>query len=161
MQNLVMHERLVDEPERPRGPLAMSRLNHSAVRFLIVGGIAFVLDFSLLALLHGELHWPLWLSTGIAFIIGFAFSYTAQRIFSFNSLAPHGPALVRYTVLVGFNALATIGIVALINTSAFGWGGGKVIATAVTTLWNYFAYRYWVFASPSRSKPTPNGITDL
>ncbi len=123
-------------------------VNHSAVRYLVAGGLAFLVDVGVLALLRQVLDWPLWLATGVAFIASFFFTYSIQRIFSFESNAAHGAALLKYAALVGFNTMAVVGIVALFNTTPIGWLGGKVIATAVSTVWNYFAYRYWVFAQP-------------
>lgn len=122
--------------------------SHSAVRYLFAGGLSFLVDFGLLALLHEVLFWPVWLASGVSFLVSFAFTYTIQRYFSFNSLSPHGRALVRYALLVVFNTLATVAIVSLVNVSPLSWAGGKVIATVATTAWNYFAYRYWVFATP-------------
>lgn len=127
----------------------------SVVRYLIAGGLSFLVDFGLLALLHTVFDWPVWLATGVAFLVSFAFTYTIQRMFSFMSRAPHGRALVRYTILVAFNTLATVGIVSLVDASVLGWAGGKVIATIVTTVWNYFAYKYWVFAFDRRDVAAP------
>lgn len=123
-------------------------VNHSAVRYLVAGGLAFIVDVGILALLRQVLDWPLWLATGVAFVTSFFFTYSIQRIFSFESNAPHGVALLKYAVLVGFNTIAVVGIVGLFDATPIGWLGGKVIATAVSTVWNYFAYRYWVFAGP-------------
>ncbi|WP_157962347.1 GtrA family protein [Homoserinimonas sp. OAct 916] len=122
-------------------------VNHSATRYLLAGGAAFLVDLGILALLKLVLLWPLWLATGTAFLVSFFFTYSIQRVFAFTSQSPHGQALVRYAILVAFNTLATILIVGWVNDSPVGWVGGKVIATAVTTVWNYFIYRYWVFAS--------------
>ena len=76
-------------------------------------------------------------------------------MFSFSSRAPHGSALVRYAVLVAFNTVATVLIVAGVNDTVLGGIGGKVIATAVTTVWNYFIYRYWVFAFSEAETSAP------
>lgn len=122
--------------------------SHSAVRYLFAGGLSFLVDFGILALLHEVFGWPVWLASGVSFLVSFAFTYTIQRYFSFSSRTPHGRALVRYTILVIFNTLATVAIVSLVNVSPLSWAGGKIIATVVTTTWNYFAYRYWVFATP-------------
>ena len=135
---------------RPRGGLR-ALFDHSAVRDLGAGGLAFLVDFGLLALLHGVLGVATWLAAALAFVISFAFTYTIQRMFSFGSQVPHGPALLKYTLLVAVNTVATAVIVALVDQSPLSWAGGKIIATCVTTVWNYFAYRYWVFAEPRRS----------
>jgi hypothetical protein len=84
------------------------------------------------------------------FIVSFAFTYSIQRWFTFGSQTPHGPALVKYTILVAFNTVATAAIVGLIDLTPAGWVVGKVVATVATTVWNYFVYRYWVFADRSR-----------
>jgi putative flippase GtrA len=157
--------RSVDVPEsverqpsesKPRSAFSSVRSN-TAIRYLIAGGLSFIVDFGLLAVLHDLVGLPVWLATGIAFLVSFAFTYTIQRVFSFESRAPHGRALVKYTILVAFNTLATVAIVSLLNGTALSWGGGKVVATVVTTCWNYFVYKYWVFAerTPVRSPAAP------
>lgn len=133
-------------------PKLTSRLRplarNSALRYLAAGGLAFLFDLGLLAFLKNILDWPLWLATSTAFLASFAFTYSIQRFLAFNTGSPHGVALLKYAVLVAFNTIATVGIVALIDMTPLGWVAGKVIATAATTLWNYFAYRYWVFRGP-------------
>jgi putative flippase GtrA len=121
-------------------------VNHSGTRYLVIGGASFLIDFGLLAVLHQFLSWPLWLATGSAFLASFVFNYSLQRTFSFGSNAKHAGTLVKYVLLLGFNTLATIGIVAMVDQTTLGWGWGKIAATVVTTAWNYFAYRFWVFA---------------
>ena len=118
------------------------------------------MDLGLLALFHEVFGWPTWLSAGLAFIISFAFTYTIQRWFTFGSQAPHGRALFRYTALVAFNTLATAAIVGLIDLTPAGWVVGKVAATALTTIWNYFAYRYWVFADRSLEREVQTCTTE-
>jgi putative flippase GtrA len=126
---------------------------HSAVRYLFIGGLSFLVDFGILAVLHTLFGVPVWLATAIAFLASFAFNYTLQRAFSFSSRASHGRTLAKYVALVVFNTAATVLIVALLEGSALGWGGGKVAATVATTVWNYFAYRYWVFVdAPSQGE---------
>jgi putative flippase GtrA len=118
---------------------------HSIVRYLIVGGLSFIIDFGLIYVLHVILNWQLWLATAVAFLTSFVFNYTMQRAFSFTSRAPHGSALVKYAVLVAANTIVTVVIVDLLNETAVGWAWGKVISTAVTTVSNYIVYRRWIF----------------
>ncbi|WP_166790865.1 GtrA family protein [Cryobacterium mannosilyticum] len=135
----------MDDGATERSPFGRL-IRHSASRYLFAGGLAFLVDVGILALLRNILEWPLWLATGVAFVVSFFFTYTIQRLFSFESTAAHGGALFRYAVLVGFNTVAVVIIVTAINPTPIGWLGGKVIATVMSTVWNYFAYRYWVFA---------------
>ena len=124
-------------------------LSHSAVRYLVAGGAAFLVDFGLLWLLSEGAGWPLWLATGTAFLLSFFFTYTVQRVFAFESQSPHGVAILKYALLVAFNTVASVGIVALFEATGPGWAVGKVVSTIVLVIWNYFAYRYWVFAGPT------------
>ena len=125
-----------------------SFVNHSATRYLVIGGASFLIDFGLLAIFFQGFGWPLWLATGAAFLMSFVFNYLLQRAFSFSSQATHAIALVKYLSLLAINTAATIGIVWLIDSTSWGWGAGKIVATVITTGWNYFVYRYWVFANP-------------
>lgn len=146
------------EPGRSSHWLA-AFFGHSAVRYLLVGGSAFLLDLGLLALFHEVLGLPVWVATGLAFVLSFIYTFTVQRAFSFGGDAPHGQALFRYSALVGFNTIATMGIVTLLSATPLGWAGGKVISTVLSTIWNYFAYRYWVFAAPrSDSDSAPDAL---
>lgn len=118
---------------------------NSALRYLAVGGTSFLVDFGLLYVFHELVGIRLWISTGIAFLASFFFNFTFQKIFAFSSKANRGWSLVKYILLVGFNTIATIGIVALLYTY-IGWELAKVISTVLTTVWNYLAYRYVVFS---------------
>ncbi len=142
------------EPARQRSFLR-AFFGHSAVRYLLVGGSAFVLDLALLGVFHEILGLPVWLATGLAFVLSFIYTFTMQRAFSFGGSSPHGQSLFRYSALVVFNTVATMGIVTLASATPLGWAGGKFLATAASTVWNYFAYRYWVFAA-KRTAETPS-----
>jgi len=137
-------------PQPPAHSRIRAIANHSAARYLVIGGASFLVDFGLLALFFQGFGWPLWIATGTAFLASFVFNYYLQRVFSFGSQASHASALGKYITLLAFNTLATIGIVWLVDLTGWGWGAGKFTATVVTTGWNYFVYRYWVFAQPKR-----------
>ncbi|MFJ4224660.1 GtrA family protein [Microbacterium sp. NPDC089695] len=119
---------------------------HDAVRYLMVGGFCFVVDVFLLWLAHDVLGVPLPIATTVAFLASFAVTYTAQRVIAFASDSRVVPSVARYTALVAFNTVATTGIVWAVDALGAGWLTGKVIAVVATTVWNYFAYRHWVFS---------------
>ncbi|WP_171905270.1 GtrA family protein [Cellulosimicrobium cellulans] len=132
-------------------------LGHSAFRYLLVGGFAFLLDLGLLTLAYRVLGAPLWLATAFGFWGSFAFNFTLQRRFAFGGAMPTGPALWRYCVLLGVNSLANILVVGLFERLAWGYATGKVAVTVAQTIWNYFAYKHWVFAG-HRTAPTPEPV---
>lgn len=121
---------------------------HSEVRYLVVGGVCFAVDLGLLWLAHDALGVPLAIATPIAFLASFVVTYTLQKVVAFTSDARVAPSVLRYAVLVALNTLVTTGIVWVVATLSGGWILGKVVAVAATTICNYFAYRYWVFATP-------------
>ena len=132
---------------QPRGPF--SRVwQSSAVRYLVVGGVCFLIDVALLWLAHDVWGVPLAIATPAAFLLSFASTYTLQRLFAFGSESRVVTSVGKYTALVIFNTVATTGIVWCVDALGGGWLAGKVVAVVSTTVWNYFAYRYWVFAPP-------------
>lgn len=132
------------------------RLPLGLVRFVIVGFIGFGIDFGLLWLLHDWVGAPIVLSTATAFLVSFFVTYTLQRAVAFRSDSPHGRALIKYTALVAFNTVAAIVIVALTNSLIDSWAVGKIASTALTTVWNYFIYRWWIFPRSKEQAPSAN-----
>lgn len=128
---------------------------NTILRYLAVGGSSFLIDFGLLYLFHEVFGVRLWISTGIAFLASFFFNFTFQKIFAFSSKSHKGWSLVKYIALVLFNTVATIGIVAVLYTF-IGWELAKVVATLLTTIWNYLAYRFIVFTDKPLSRRKVN-----
>lgn len=121
----------------------------SAIRYLAVGGFCFVVDAGLLWIIHDIFGAPLAIATPIAFLASFAVTYTLQRVVAFASDSRVAPSVARYTALVIFNTIATTAIVWVIDALGGEWLLGKVLAVIATTLWNFFAYRHWVFVNPA------------
>ncbi|MFJ4107262.1 GtrA family protein [Oerskovia enterophila] len=137
----------------------MSRLlQHSAVRYLGVGGAAFLLDLGLLTLAYRVFGAPLWVATGIGFWGSFAFNFTLQRRFAFGGQTPTGRALIRYCVLLGVNSAINILVVELFERAGWGFATGKLAVTAGQTVWNYFVYRYWVFSAGPSANTLPPAV---
>lgn len=133
-------------PRRPFRVTLRRTWANTAVRYLVVGGLAFLIDFGLLALLHEVIRIPLVISTPTAFLTSFALTYLLQRSITFDGRGGWTASAAKYTLLVAFNTVATTAFVTLVGSSDLPWEWGKIIAVASTTIWNYFAYRYWVFA---------------
>jgi putative flippase GtrA len=125
-----------------------------AVRFWLVGGLSFGIDLGLLTLLKEGFHVDLWIATPIAFVVSLLFNFWAQRVFTFRATNHAHVSFLKYSVLVVFNIFATDLIVNWISLTAAGYGVGKVVATGVTTVWNFYLYKYWIFRGAS--VPTPH-----
>lgn len=127
------------------------------VRYLIVGGFCFLADVAILWVAHDVLGVPLPIATPVAFLASFAITYTMQRVIAFGSKSPVGTSVFRYTLLVIFNTIATTGIVWAAPALGLPWIVGKLVAVVATTIWNYFAYRHFVFR-PAKSEPVADGL---
>lgn len=121
------------------------------IRFLIVGGLSFVVDFGTLWFLHVTLG----VAAGIASILAFLFSFFAnfflQKLFTFQSQKRTRRSLILYILLATFNTFAT-GIIVGGLTGLFGWVNSKIISVALISIWNFFAYKYLVFVAKAEAK---------
>lgn len=118
-----------------------------AGKYLLVGVISFAVDFLLLLFLHELLGIDLWMATPAAFLTSLGVNYLLQRFFTFSGTKAKGTSFVKYMVLVGFNTFAASFIVSGFGALGGSYMLGKVISTALMTVWNFFAYRYWVFTA--------------
>ncbi len=129
------------------------------LRYLLVGGSGFALDFFVLWLLRSPVGLPAWFSAAVAFAVGTVYTYLLQRSFTFGSRANHVGASVRFLTLVAANTVFTAVVVELFDQAAalvFGLSGylvGKVVCAVLTTLWNYPLLGRWVYAA----KADPGG----
>jgi putative flippase GtrA len=140
---------------RPAGLLA-ALAAHPAVRYLAVGGCSFLIDLGVLTLCYTVLGTTLWFGTTAGFWVSFFFNFFIQRRFSFASSQAVGASFWRYGVLLAVNTVVTVVVVELFERTGMGFTTGKVVVTVAQTVWNYLAYRLWIFP-PGR---TENAATD-
>ncbi len=123
-------------------------------RFLAVGGVGTVLDFSLLTLLKLA-GLPTLLANSLSFIAGLVNNFTWNRLWTFNDAVQTDwhKQFAQFAV-VSFVGLTLNNLILLSLEGMFGtilgqpeWGylPAKVIATGVVVFWNYFANRMWTF----------------
>ncbi|MGN7201086.1 GtrA family protein [Arthrobacter sp. SAFR-044] len=127
-------------------------LNSELARFIIVGGISFVIDLGLLMLLHEVFLVDLLIATPVAFLISLAFNYALQRVFTFRAENGKSVSFIKYCLLVAFNTVAVDVIVNFVDWLGAGYQIGKVIATILTTAWNFLLYKHWIFKSGAPDK---------
>jgi putative flippase GtrA len=118
---------------------------HPIVRVLLVGGLSIALDLGLLAIFHEVFGVPLWIATPIAFLISLVFNFLLQRIFTFQANNNGSVSAAKYVLLVIVNVLVSDLIVTGFDAAGWSYIFGKASATALTTVWNYFLYRHWIF----------------
>ena len=125
-------------------------------RFLTVGAVGTVLDFSILTLLKLA-GLPTLFANSISFTAGLLNNFTWNRLWTFGDSvkADWRRQLAQFT-LVSLAGLALNNLIVLSLEGVFGamlgsaqWAylPAKVIATGVVVFWNYFANRMWTFRS--------------
>lgn len=115
------------------------------LKYLTVGGSAFVVDFGLLALLKSGFGAPAWLAAIVAFAVSTAWSFFLQRRYTFSEDLHLGHSALRYGILLGVNMVLTAGIVEMFDQVFDLYMVGKVVSTALTTLWNFPLMKYWIY----------------
>jgi putative flippase GtrA len=122
--------------------LTVQLYKHHFIRYLFVGGTTFILDFTLLVLLHGFMHVNLAVATSIAYWTAVAYNFSLNRWWTFSAsenstLREH---LMPYGILLGFNYLFTVLFVGLASR-AMPYELAKIIAVPIQMVWTYPAFR--------------------
>ncbi|MFF3063315.1 GtrA family protein [Oerskovia sp. NPDC057915] len=133
-------------PSSGSGALIPRIVRHPLAKYLIVGGLSFVVDAGLLWVCTSVLGWAVWLGASIGFWAGVLVNFSLNRIVMNRDKSSLLTQTSRYGVLLAFNYVATLGILHLTTS----WGVPIVVAktaiVAASTCWNYVLYRLWVFA---------------
>lgn len=143
-------------PSRPtesRSPSApRPRLRRQLFSYVVVGGLTVVVDLGLLTLLHESYGAPLGVATTVAFcaavVVNFALNRAAMSSRGSWGLTQHA---LRYGSLVLANYVITLAVVTTAGHVGDRYLVAKVAVVAVSTVWNFLLYRYWVFTPPRRT----------
>ena len=127
----------------------MKKLLAQFMKFGVVGVIAFVIDYGLLALLTELFGINYLVSATISFTASVVFNYVASMRYVFT----HKEGMSRRREFVIFVVLSVIGL--LINNGCM-WAGvellgvhyllTKIVATAIVMIWNYITRKIFLDA---------------
>ena len=125
------------------------------MRYLVVGGSAFLIDFGVLVAFNTTLPalngYRLYIATALGFIAGLIFNYIFSILFVFKSarIQKKGRSAA------AFMLFALIGIVGLVLTELGMFAGTellhihymlvKIIVTGIVLMWNYLGRKFFVF----------------
>src|SRR5262245_48776665 len=125
----------------------LARLSqHSAVRFLIVGGVSLAVDEGTLFLLHGVARIWLPLATLLAFAVAFGVNFGLNRGWAFSATGgAMGRQVWRYLMLVAFNLGVTVVGVPAVTALGVLYLISKLFVAGVLAVMNYFVSRRWIF----------------
>ena len=126
---------------------------HHFVRYLLVGGTTFLIDFGLLYTLHGHFKLNLGASTSVAYWISIAYNFMLNRYWTFDarekeSLARH---LSSYLILLIFNYLFTVTFVSIVGEH-INYIIAKAMAVGIQMIWTYPVYKKFIFVPSGQSK---------
>ncbi len=135
----------------------MSNRVKEIIKFILTGGVCFLIEYAALILLKEGLHLPVVAATPIAFLISVVFNYLLCVTWVFDGAAKgnrraqlgfvitSGMGLLlnwaimwALTALLGEDALLFV----LLGLQVKVYMLNKVIATALVMVWNYFTKRY-------------------
>ncbi len=124
-----------------------SLLNTSFVRYVIVGGIAFVVEYLFYQLLYRFLGLDYSLASVIVYSIMFWLVFLLNRQWSFQSEGNFKGQLFKYFLLFLFNNLvANIllmqFLVEQLNISA---DLAPILKMLLVVIWNYYIYKYFIY----------------
>jgi len=118
------------------------------LRYAIVGGIAFIVDFTFLYLFTNNLRIYYLVSAAMSFVLGLIVSYFLSKTWVFNKASFSNK-------FVEFGVFALIGIVGLFINEVFLWVFtdkanihyliSKILATIIVFLWNFFVRKFTLF----------------
>jgi putative flippase GtrA len=122
-------------------------------RYLVVGGSAFVIDFSSLVFFTEIVGFHYLVSAPIAFIIALIFNYLlcVKWVFKYRVFINTRIESSIFCVIGLFGILITEGILTVFTPVVGDYKIVKIISTAVVFFWNFFMRRYLLF------KPRPPG----
>lgn len=121
-------------------------------RFCAVGLSVFLLDEGCLILLRTYTHVPLGVDTAIAFTLASLVNFVASRQWVFEQASQGArprAALIRYVVVVALGLIASALIVPALSSLGIDYRIGKMLASGLVGIGNYFAFPKWVFRSPA------------
>ncbi len=127
--------------------MAGLKIDKSFIRYILVGGTAFLIEYASYLILLNLLHIDYIVAGIIVYSIIFWFVFYMNRSWSFQSEAAVLPQLIKYLLLFGFNNLVgniwlmrflteTLGISPLIS---------PIIKMACIVIWNYFIYKHIIY----------------
>ncbi len=119
------------------------RLLSSFLKYLIAGGMGFLIDFGTLLFCYSVLEWHYLLAATLGFSAGLVFVYAASNKWVFDARQMKDRRLLEFSIFL------IIGLIGLLLTNLFMWAfvegiglhalAAKLITTAVVLLWNFGA----------------------
>lgn len=125
---------------------------HRFIRYLVVGGSTFLIDFSLLYTLYGNIHTTITFATSAAYWVSIVYNFTLNRYWTFDTrekenLKRH---ITTYMFLLVGNYFFTVIFVAIFSSFMY-FIVAKILAVAIQMTWTYVIYKNFIFVKSKQS----------
>lgn len=133
----------------------LKALAYEFMRYIVVGGAAFLIDFGVLVLFNTVLPelsgYRLYLATALGFVAGLIFNYIFSLLFVFNA-ARHSKAGRSFSAFLLFTLIGLVGL----GLTEVGMYAGteilhyhymlvKLVVTGIVLIWNYLGRKILIF----------------
>lgn len=124
------------------------------IKFAMVGTLGFMIDFSILNIMHKLAGWPLLAANSLSFTVAVISNFTWNRLWTFpESRSRRKRRQLPQFALVNIIGLAVNNFVLLNLTALFShfladpyhYNLAKALATIVVLFWNFGANRLWTY----------------
>ena len=119
-------------------------------RYLILGGLAFSVEYASFSVMYYVLGWNVNIANAASFTLALITSFAGNRAWTFRSGNYAKNVLhqfILYVSLALINLALTLGIVALLQAANVQPMYGKLIAMALTSLWNFAIFKFKIFSA--------------
>ena len=120
------------------------------LRYFVVGGVSFLVDYGSLWLLTEKAGLPYLVSAALAFFLGLVCNYvlSTKWVFGESRIQSRWGEFVAFAVIgvvgLGLNELI---MYACTDGAGLHYMVSKIVSTVIVFFWNFFARRYLVFKS--------------
>lgn len=129
----------------------------TAIKYLLIGGLAFAVDYLVLLGGYYALSLPLWVATTLGYLGGLCASFFINRAWVFGERGKQRKMtrqLAEYVLLLTFNYLFTVLAIRISHGRGISPALSKIVITAMIAGWNYVIFNKVIFAHDNGS-PTP------
>lgn len=137
----------------------MNRISNysKVIKYLLTGGLAFVIDYLLLIVCFYVLSLPLWTATTLGYLGGLCVSFFINRTWVFGMNGKQRKMtrqLVEYVILLLFNYVFTVFAIRISDSIGITPAISKIVITILIAFWNYIIFNKVIF-SQNKDKLSP------
>lgn len=122
------------------------KFSRQFLRYLIIGGASFVLEYAIFYLFLRGLDWWYLLANTLAYLLVFGFNFLLNRFWTFQSRGDIKRQMFLYTALLGFNLVMTnLVLYALTDGANIPAQLAKIIVMGCVVMWNFILYKKVIY----------------